>query len=36
MPLSDVDKGYLWDMLAACEDILEFTAGISFHGFGKS
>ena len=33
MPLSDVDKGYLWDMLAACEDILEFTAGISFHEF---
>lgn len=28
MPLSDVDKGYLWDMHAACEDILEFTSGI--------
>ena len=26
MPLSDVDKGYLWDML-------EFTAGISYYDF---
>jgi uncharacterized protein with HEPN domain len=33
MPLDDVDKGYLWDMHAACEDILEFTNGISFYEF---
>src|SRR6056297_1078636 len=33
MPLSEVDKGYLWDMHAASEDILEFTKGISFNEF---
>ena len=36
MPLSDVDKGYLWDMLEACEDIHDFTADIGFYEFEKS
>jgi uncharacterized protein with HEPN domain len=36
MPLSEVDKGYLWDMKEACEDILQFTEGISFNEFEQN
>jgi uncharacterized protein with HEPN domain len=36
MPLNEVDKGYLWDMKDACDDILEFTEGVSYHEFEKN
>jgi uncharacterized protein with HEPN domain len=36
MPLNDVDKGYIWDMKEACEDIIEFTEGINYHQFEKN
>lgn len=35
MPLSDRDLAYLVDMLTCCDDILEFTADVSFEGFER-
>jgi uncharacterized protein with HEPN domain len=29
------DAAYLWDMLQAARDILDFTAGMSFEQFSK-
>ena len=30
------DRGYLWDMLVACNDILGFTEGVNIDGFNDN
>jgi uncharacterized protein with HEPN domain len=33
MLLNDHEKSYLWDIMDACNDILDFTKNTSFHDF---
>ena len=35
MPHDDKDKGYLWDIKDACNDIQEFLKNTTFHDFSN-
>ena len=35
MPLEDRDLSYLLDMMSSCQDIVEFTTGVSFEEFDR-